>query len=164
MYQTCLNCTSFMFSLMIQCVKGYCIPRINIFQQWILSKFVIFYQGCGNIIELSALCRGGNFNIHIWAWFGCFVCWAGGNGFYLKLGEELISCWATQACVHFMKIQPVYTLSSRLLTLRALYNHKMFFFLLFFFLLTYKHCGPRSDCSCRSSLIWAQNVLHLCLC
>ena len=57
MYQTCLNCTSFMFSLMIQYVKGYCIPRINVLQQWILSKFVIFYQGCGNIIEPSALCK-----------------------------------------------------------------------------------------------------------
>ena len=54
-----------MFSLMIQYVKGYRIPRINVLQQWILSKFVIFYQGCGNIIEPSALCKGGNFNIHI---------------------------------------------------------------------------------------------------
>ena len=93
-----------MFFLMIQYVKGYCIPRIDVLQQWILSKFVIFYQGCGIIIKPSALCKGGNFNIHIWAWFGCFVCWTGDNGFYLKLGEELISRWAMQACVHFMKI------------------------------------------------------------
>ena len=25
-------------------------------------------------IELFALCKGGNFNIHIWAWFGYFIC------------------------------------------------------------------------------------------
>ena len=48
LYQTCLNCTSFMFSWMIQCVKGYCKPRINVLQQWLLSKFDFFYQGCGN--------------------------------------------------------------------------------------------------------------------
>ena len=27
-----------------------------------------------NIIELFALCKGGNFNIHIWAWFCYFIC------------------------------------------------------------------------------------------
>ena len=26
------------------------------------------------IIELFALCKGGNFNIHIWVWFGYFIC------------------------------------------------------------------------------------------
>ena len=26
------------------------------------------------IIELFVLCKGGNFNIHIWAWFGYFIC------------------------------------------------------------------------------------------
>ena len=26
------------------------------------------------IIELFALCKGGNLNIHIWAWFGYFIC------------------------------------------------------------------------------------------
>ena len=27
-----------------------------------------------DIMELFALCKSGNFNIHIWAWFGCFIC------------------------------------------------------------------------------------------
>ena len=26
------------------------------------------------IIELFALCKGGNFNVHIWAWFSNFIC------------------------------------------------------------------------------------------
>ena len=29
-------------------------------------------QWCINI--LFAYCKGGNFNIHIWAWFGYFIC------------------------------------------------------------------------------------------
>ena len=34
-------------------------------------------EGCENgehIIELFALCKSGNFNIHIWVWFGYFIC------------------------------------------------------------------------------------------
>ena len=27
-----------------------------------------------SIIELFAHCKGGNFNIHIWLWFGYFIC------------------------------------------------------------------------------------------
>ena len=29
------------------------------------------YEG---ILLLFAYCKGGNFNIHIWAWFGYFIC------------------------------------------------------------------------------------------
>ena len=46
----------------------------------------------------------------------------------LFIGEELISCLAAQACVHFMKIITVYTLNSHLLTLIA-HNHKSRMFL-----------------------------------
>ena len=33
-------------------------------------------RNCKNrsIIRLFAYCKGGNFNIHIWAWFGYFIC------------------------------------------------------------------------------------------
>ena len=27
-----------------------------------------------SITWLFAYCKGGNFNIHIWAWFGYFIC------------------------------------------------------------------------------------------
>ena len=27
------------------------------------------------INRLFPYCKGGNFNIHIWAWFGYFICW-----------------------------------------------------------------------------------------
>ena len=36
-----------------------------------------------SIIELFALCKGGNFNIHIWAWFGNFICGTREIRFYL---------------------------------------------------------------------------------
>ena len=67
--------------------------------------------------------------------------------------------WAAQTCVHFMKILTVYTLNSHLLTLIA-HNHKMYVFIVHLNILSFidKQCGPRSDCSCRSSLIWVHNV------
>ena len=44
------------------------------------------------IIELFAHCKGGNFNIHIWAWFGYVICLTREIRFYLQFGEEVISC------------------------------------------------------------------------
>ena len=41
---------------------------------------------------LVAYCKGGNFNIHIWEWFGHFICSAREIRFYLQFDEELISC------------------------------------------------------------------------
>ena len=35
---------------------------------------ILEYKCDIGIIELFALCKGGNFNIHIWAWFGYFPC------------------------------------------------------------------------------------------
>ena len=69
-----------------------------------------------SIIELFVLCKGGNFNIHIWAWF------------YLKFGEDLISCLGRED-VHAFHESPnrIHTervLNSHLLTLKA-HNHKM---------------------------------------
>ena len=43
------------------------------------------------IIELLGHCKGGYFNIHIWAWFGYFICSKREIRFYFKFGEELIS-------------------------------------------------------------------------
>ena len=47
----------------------------------IFNWFSQFINSCsqvtsGNdcIIELFALCKGSNFNIHIWSWFGYFIC------------------------------------------------------------------------------------------
>ena len=30
-----------------------------------------------DIIKLFAFCKGGNFNVHIWAWFDHFICKTG---------------------------------------------------------------------------------------
>ena len=44
-----------------------------------------------SIIELLGHCKGGNFNIHIWAWFSCFICSRWEIRFCL-FGKELLSC------------------------------------------------------------------------
>ena len=44
-----------------------------------------------------------------------------------NLAKNKLVAWAAQTCVHFMKIQTVYTLNSHLLTLKA-HNHKMYVF------------------------------------
>ena len=43
------------------------------------------------IIELLGHCKGSNFNIHIWAWLGYFICSRREIKFYL-FGKELLSC------------------------------------------------------------------------
>ena len=48
-------------------------------------------------------------------------------GSIYNFGKELISFWAAQTCVHYMKILTEYTLNSHLLTLKA-HNHKMYVF------------------------------------
>ena len=52
-------------------------------------------SGNSCIMELFGFCKGGNFNIHIWAWFGL------------------------QTSVIFMKILTIQTLNLRLLTLQV---------------------------------------------
>ena len=42
-------------------------------------------------IKLLGHCKGGNFNIHIWAWFSSFICSRKEIRFYL-FGKELLSC------------------------------------------------------------------------
>ena len=32
------------------------------------------------LIEIVALCKGGNLYIHIWVWFGDFICYQGKSG------------------------------------------------------------------------------------
>ena len=38
-----------------------------------------------DINRLFAYCEGGNFNIHIWVWFGSFICKEGKTGFIYNL-------------------------------------------------------------------------------
>ena len=52
----------------------------------------------------------------------------GKSCFIYNLVKELISFWAAQTCVHFMKILTVYTLNSQFLTLTA-HSHKYMFLL-----------------------------------
>ena len=35
------------------------------------------------VVVVFAYCKGGNFNIHIWAWFGYFICSPREISFYL---------------------------------------------------------------------------------
>ena len=51
----------------------------------------------------------------------------GKSGFIYNLVKNKLVVWAAQTCVHFMKIQTVYTLNSHLLILKA-HNHKMYDF------------------------------------
>ena len=45
--------------------------------KWVKMQLIcLSHKSCrnlGGIIRLFALCKGGNFNIHIWAWFGNFI-------------------------------------------------------------------------------------------
>ena len=43
------------------------------------------------IIELLGRCKGGNFNIHIWVWFGYFICSRREIRVCL-FGKELVNC------------------------------------------------------------------------
>ena len=40
----------------------------------LFPDFVSTWKNMRSITELFALCKGGNFNINIWAWFGYFIC------------------------------------------------------------------------------------------
>ena len=64
----------------------------------------------------------------------------GKSGFINTL--VLISFWAAQTCVHFMKILTVYTLNSHLLTLKA-HTHKMYVF-----------CRPLKYLKPHSKTVW----------
>ena len=44
-------------------------PRAAVGWSW----FALSACTCG-INRLFTYCKGGNFNIHIWAWFGYFIC------------------------------------------------------------------------------------------
>ena len=57
---------------------------------WTLSSENM-YSVCLELLEgtrinrLSAYCKGGNFNIHIWAWFGYSICLRRESGFIYNL-------------------------------------------------------------------------------
>ena len=40
----------------------------------IMLLFLVKHVTRTYINRLFAYCKGGNFNIHIWAWFGYFIC------------------------------------------------------------------------------------------
>ena len=46
-------------------------------------------------MQLFGLCKGDNFDIHIWTWFGYFICERKEIRFYL-FGKEFVSCLAVQ--------------------------------------------------------------------
>ena len=77
------------------------------------------------INRLFAYCKGGNFNIHIWAWFGYSICSRREIRFYVY-GKELISC-LSPANVRDFHENPdrMYTLNSHLLTLKAHFHNKV---------------------------------------
>ena len=61
------------------------------------------------IIELLGHCKGGNFNNHIWAWFGCFMCSRREIRFFL-FGKELISCLSCAIlCAFHVNPDPIYS-------------------------------------------------------
>ena len=64
-------------------------------------------------------------------------------------------CCLQQTCLEFAQISSV--VASHVLTLKG-HKHKRYVFVFHFWSLLDKQCGPRSDCSCRSSLIWVHNV------
>ena len=45
--------------------------RTGLLETMVNAENEVWFQG---IIELFAFCKGGNFQIHIWAWFGYFIC------------------------------------------------------------------------------------------
>ena len=49
-------------------------------------------SGDSCIMEFFGVCKGGNLNIHIWAWFGYFICSKREVRFYLLV--ELLSCFS----------------------------------------------------------------------
>ena len=71
------------------------------------------------IIEPLGHCKGGNFNIHIWAWFGYSICPGRKIRFYV-FGKELISC-LSPANVRAFHENPdrIYILNSHILNLKA---------------------------------------------
>ena len=55
------------------------------------NRYLITNPEIKGIIELLGHCKGGNFNIHIWALFGYFICSRREIRFYL-FGKGLINC------------------------------------------------------------------------
>ena len=84
---------------------------------------VIYYRPFG-------YCKGGNFNFHIWAWFGYFNCSRMEIRFY-PLVKRLKVDWAAQVCVHFMKVLSVNALNPHLLTLKAYITTQSYVFIVY---------------------------------
>ena len=55
----------------------------SISQTVVAQSYTTFFANMVSLIELFALCKDGNFNIHIWAGFNYFFCYTREIGFYL---------------------------------------------------------------------------------
>ena len=64
-------------------------------------------SGDSCIMEFFGVCKGGNFNIHIWAWFGYFICSKREIRFYLLVKSYKVVL-AMQRSVIFIKILTIY--------------------------------------------------------
>ena len=95
------------------------------------------------------------------SWRGAAISSAkeGKSGFIYIFVKSQLAVWATQTCVHFMKIPTVYTLNSHLLTLKA-HNHNMYVLssTKIFEASQTNSVDPDQTAPYRSSLIWVHNV------
>ena len=109
-------------------------------------------------IGLFGYCKGGIFNIHIWAWFGYFNCSRMEIRFYL-LVKCLKIAWAAQACVHFMKALSVNALNPHLLTLKAYITTPSYVLssIEILWSLLNKHC--RSRAAAHLGAVWSWSTL-----
>ena len=83
-----------------------------------------------SINRLFAYCQGGNFNIHIWVWFGYFICLTREIRFYLLFSEEIISCLGRANVRAFHENPNCIHTEFTLITLKV-HNHKIYIFVVF---------------------------------
>ena len=101
-------------------------------------------------IELLGHCKGGNFNIQIWVWFGYFICSRREIRFYL-IGKVLKSCLSrTNVRAFHENPDRMFTLDSHLLTLKAHIRKSRMFFL----------SAEIFEASSSNSLIWHTACLY----
>ena len=82
-------------------------------------KSGVFCDDIKTILRLFAYYKGDNFNIHIWAWFGYFICLGREIRVYLSFGKEAISFLSHGNVRAFHESPDLNTLTSHVLTLKA---------------------------------------------
>ena len=80
---------------------------------------------CWGINWLFAYCKGGNYNIHIWALFGYFICLTREFRFCLLFGEELLSCFGRANVRAFHENPNRIHTELTFINPFKVYNHKM---------------------------------------